>query len=104
MKNGQYIAERKFLGVDVNGDNINITVGIGIPYESKEYNSWACPVKIEGLYNKLADQHGIDSWQAVRLSQKLVASLLEGFIEKGGKIYLFDENDEITREEINEFF
>ena len=104
MKNGQYIAEREFLGVNPNGENINIAIGIGIPYKSKEYNSWACPVKIEGLYTKLSDIHGIDSWQAVRLSQKFVASLLEGFIEKGGKIYLFEEKEEISKEEINEFF
>lgn len=104
MKNGNYIAERKFRGVNEKGENINITVAIGLPYESKEYKSWAYPVKIEGLYKELADQHGIDSWQAVRLSQKLVSSLLESFIDKGGKIYLFEEDEELTKEEINEFF
>lgn len=71
MKNGEYIAERKLQGINKDGENINIHVGIGIPYEDKDNNAWACPVRIEGLYNKLADQHGIDSWQALRLSQSL---------------------------------
>jgi len=99
-----YIAERKLQGVDKDGKRLNIVVGIGVPYEDKTKDSWACPVIIDGLYKSLADQHGIDSWQAIRLSQKLVASLLLGFIEKGGKLYIFDESDEVTKDEIEEFF
>lgn len=104
MKNKEYIAERKFRGIKKDGAEIDITVGIGIPYEDEKYNSWACPVKLDGLYSELADQHGIDSWQALRLAQKLVVSLLQGFVEKGGRIYLFEEDDEVTKDEIEEFF
>ncbi|MDH5178050.1 MAG: hypothetical protein OEZ39_16220 [Gammaproteobacteria bacterium] len=100
----EYIAERRLQGIDNKGRQIDIVVGIGAPYEDKNMESWACPVKIEGLHRSLADQHGIDAWQAIRLSQKLVVGLLSDFIEKGGKLYIFDEEDELKKNEIEEFF
>lgn len=100
----EFIAERKLQGVDKNGQQLDIVVGIGTPYKDKNIGSWACPLKIEGLHKSLTDQHGIDSWQAIRLSQKLIISLLLDFIGKGGKLYIFDEKDEVTKDEIEEFF
>jgi hypothetical protein len=104
MADREYISFRNLHGIKKDGAHIDIVVGLGIPYEDKQHNAWACPVKMEGLYTELADQHGIDSWQALRLSQKLVVGLLQNFIEKGGRLYLFGEDDEVTKDEIEEFF
>jgi hypothetical protein len=104
MKKKEYVAERKLVGINVDGERIGITVAVGVPYKDDKYDSWACPLKVEGLFNQLSDQHGIDSWQAFRLSQKTVVSLLHGFLDKGGKLYIFGEDKEMTNEEIDEFF
>lgn len=98
------IFERQMVGIDRSGNKINIRARIGLPYPSKEFNSWACPVAVDGLYENLADQHGVDSWQAVRLSQKLVSSLLRNFVGQGGRLFLFAEQEEIQLDEINELF
>lgn len=104
MRQQEYVSERKLSAIGGDGEKIEITVAIGVPYKDDKYNSWACPVKAEGLFNRLADQHGIDSWQAFRLSQKLILSLLHDYLEKGGKLYIFGENIEVTQEELDEFF
>ena len=104
MKQEEYVSTRKLSGVRGGGEAVDITVAIGIPYRDEKIDSWACPVEAEGLFKKLADQHGIDSWQAFRLCQKLVVSLLHDFLDKGGKLYIFGEVKEMTKEEIEEFF
>ena len=75
MEATAYIARRVVKGVTHNGDTIDIVVAVGTPFEDKTYDSRACPVKVEGLYGQLADQHGIESWQALCLSQKRVMSI-----------------------------
>ena len=104
MESIKYISQRNLKGIRPNGEKIHIVVAVGIPYQNNEYDSWACPVKIEGLHEKLADQHGIDSWQALRLAQKLIESMLSHFIEKGGKLYIFGEDKEVTLNEVHEYF
>ena len=104
MKQKEYVAERKLIGIRSDGERIKISIGIGVPYKDEKFNSWACPLKCEGLFDRLSDQHGIDSWQAIRLSQNTVVSLLHGFLDKGGKLYIFDEDKAMTKKEIDEFF
>lgn len=104
MEAMKYISQRTLKGIKPSGEEINIVVAVGIPYPDEKYDSWACPVKIEGLHEKLADQHGIDSWQALRLAQKLIESMLCHFIEKGGKLYIFGEDKEVTLDEVHEYF
>jgi hypothetical protein len=31
--------------------------------------------------------HGVDSWQALMLARRLARTLLDGFVENGGKLY-----------------
>ena len=62
-----------------------IELQLGVPYQASDVD-WACPVGIAGLYDHLADQHGIDSWQALMLAQNLVRMLLEAFIADGGRV------------------
>lgn len=99
-----YTSERKLRGITKDGGAIDIAVGTGIPYEDTKYGAWACPLIVDGLYSDLAHMHGIDSWQALRESQKLAVSLLQGFIEKGGKLYLLVEDEELSSDELLELF
>jgi hypothetical protein len=62
-----------------------VVIRIGRPYQVSDAG-WACPVLIEGLNSRLPDIHGIDSFQALMLALKLGRSLLEVFVEEGGKL------------------
>ena len=99
-----YSARREMKGKTKDGEYIDIAIQIGIPYESQEYNSWACPILVSGLHENLAETHGIDSWQSIQLAQKTIKSILRSFIEKGGELYIFGENEKIKLEEVDEFF
>ena len=60
-----------------------------------------CPAAVDGVDTRLADMHGIDSWQALLLAISLVRSRLEHFLETGGKLYWTDEpSGEITLRDI----
>jgi hypothetical protein len=48
-------------------------------------------VAVDGVDTKLADMHGIDSWQALLLAIGLVRSRLEYFLESGGRIHWREE-------------
>ena len=104
MDTNEYISERTLKGVKSNGEKVDIVVAIGTPYKDEKYDSWACPVKADGIHNNMAAQHGIDSWQAIREAQKLIVSILIHFIEKGGKLYIFGEDEEVTTSEVHKYF
>lgn len=38
-------------------------------------DEWACAVALPGLHSKLADQHGVDAFQALMLAQNLAYTL-----------------------------
>jgi hypothetical protein len=78
------------LGQRDGGESFRIRVYVGEPYRVNDV-SWACPVAVEGVHEKLADMHGIDSWQALLLAVELARSRLEHFIETGGKLYWPDK-------------
>ena len=63
-----------------------IEIIIGTPYEISD-SEWACAIKVHGLYDNLRDQHGVDSWQALMLAQRLAKTLLQGFVEDGGRLF-----------------
>jgi hypothetical protein len=94
------IAVRELVGERADGDRFNITIRVGTPYQVNEV-SWACPVAVEGVNTRLADMHGIDSWQALLLAISLVRSRLHHFLETGGKLYWPEEpSSEITLRDI----
>ncbi|HEX5206730.1 MAG TPA: hypothetical protein VFW10_02915 [Steroidobacteraceae bacterium] len=80
------VARRELVGERADGERFNIVIRIGMPYVVNDV-SWACPVAVDGVDQKLADMHGIDSWQAMLLAISLVRSRLEHFLETGGKLY-----------------
>ena len=78
-------ATRRFRARWPDGVEFEIDLGVGRPVRCGE-NHWKCGVALKGLYDRLADQHGVDSWQALTLAQALARQLLQGFVEEGGKL------------------
>jgi hypothetical protein len=79
------IAQRRICASHPGRGDFEIDVQIGHPYEVSP-DEWACPIQLVGLYSKLADQHGVDSFQTLMLAQHLARTLLSGFIEDGGTL------------------
>jgi hypothetical protein len=79
------IADRTLVAIRPDGSEVLVTLAIGQPYRVSE-DEWACPVALDGLYPRLVDQHGIDSWQAMQLAYQLLANLLSSFIRDGGRL------------------
>jgi hypothetical protein len=95
----QILAERKILGKRSNAEKFPITIRIGEPYEHN-MGSWACPTALDGLHSKLADIHGVDSFQALMLGISLIKNLLVSFEEEGGELWTLDESERISVEDI----
>jgi hypothetical protein len=62
-------AFRKLWGECPKRGGFQIDVMIGTPYEISD-SEWACAIKMDGLYDNLRDQHGVDSSQALMLAQR----------------------------------
>ena len=97
---GDLIAERRIVAVSAKGEKLALCVAVGRPYQVDDV-SWACPVRIEGLYAKLHDAVGTDSWQALGLAIGLTRQLLGYFLEDGGKLYWEEGGSEMT---LNDLF
>lgn len=95
----EIVAESELIGVRSSGEKVPLRILIGKPYEASDVD-WACPVAVEGLHKYLADQHGVDSFQALALAQKLCRVILEGFVEDGGKILSTDSGLEVNLSEL----
>jgi len=86
IKLNAVIAERKLYAVSGDGKPSELWLRIGTPYRISE-DEWACPVALDGFHKQPVDMHGVDSWQALQLAQQLLARLLGGLIEEGGRLY-----------------
>jgi hypothetical protein len=100
MASGQTtIASRKFLAIDKDGREFELTIAVGEPYQISE-NEWACPASMEGLHGRFADMHGVDSWQALQLAHQIIAQMLLTFTERGGRLFWPEEREPVTPEEL----
>jgi hypothetical protein len=97
----EIVAERKLTCINREGHRFNVIIRIGKPYLITDLD-WACPVEAEGLYKTLADQHGVDSIQALLLSIKLLKQLLRNIMENGGKILVFEDEMELNIQDLFE--
>ena len=79
------IAERDLAGIGPEGTKFQITLKIGRPY-MVESEDWACAVGAIGLYKRMREVHGNDSFQALMRAIKMARRLLEYFIEDGGSL------------------
>jgi len=94
------IAERELIGIRNDGEKVLLRLRIGRPYPASDID-WACPVAVDGLHKRLADQHGVDSFQSLALAQALCRKLLEGFVKDGGTILSADGTSPV---DLNELF
>ena len=85
------IANFSLDAVDADGHPFLLTVEIGAPYRHEKYEAWACPVSVLPLFDKLSDQVGEDSFQALCLGIRLTQALLEDFVSKGGSLLVGGE-------------
>jgi len=75
------IAETKLWMVTPDGKKKRLTIVLGKPYRKKGHG--ACPIAIRGLYPKIADICGEDTWQALILAIKFVRLSLIAWTKKG---------------------
>lgn len=99
MTSRPFIASRKLLAVYADGREGIVTIGVGVPYEV-EPELWACPVLMEGVHERLVDQHGVDSWQAMQLAYQLIAQLLGYFVEEGGSLLWLESREPMPVSEL----
>jgi len=82
------IASEKIWAQRPNEEPFEVEIRIGTPYQvGTEPEEWACPVALTPLYRKLHDAHGGSSLQALCLASALALHLLDGFKEKGGRLF-----------------
>ena len=93
------VAEREVICERPDGKRIRASLRIGRPYRASDVD-WACPVEAEGLFNRLADIHGIDSFQALVLAQGLLRNLMRGEIADGSTFWWANTHEEIDVEEM----
>jgi hypothetical protein len=99
MKEEDAIAQRVLVCEREGGDRVKVTLRIGKPYQVSD-SDWACPVEAEGLFGRLSDIHGIDSFQALVLAQRLLRTLMHGEIADGSTFWWADTHEELDVEEM----
>ena len=73
--------------VESSGRRFPLKVSIGRPYQSgSDPATWACAVNIDPLYTHVRDIAGGDAFQALCLACRMAVELLDGFVERGGKL------------------
>ena len=79
------LASRTLVAIDSSRRQFNVQLEIGTPYRCAE-NDWACAVAIDGLFQYLWDQHGVDAFQALIVAQTYARTLLTDFVAQGGQL------------------
>jgi hypothetical protein len=79
------VASRNLVAIHPSKGELPLRIEIGLPYQLSD-SEWACPIALYGLYDRLHDQHGGDSFQSLMLAQNLARMLLSDFVEKGGTL------------------
>ena len=91
----EIIAEREIFSISPDGGKKILRVAVGKPFQVDDV-SWACPVKVEGLYKKTRDVVGADSWQALGLAFALVRQLLGYYVEDGAELFWEEGSERIS--------
>lgn len=79
------IARLELIEVAPDGERKPIRVQIGQPHFD-ERGSWACPILITSVSDKVREIHGEDSLQALCLGVQFVQSMLLSVLERGGRL------------------
>ena len=83
------VATLELTGRQAGKPDIAISVEIGVPYRVAG-TEWACSVSVRPLHERLHDQYGEGSFQALLLAMRLALDLLKNYTEKDGA--LLDED------------
>jgi hypothetical protein len=89
------VARASFLLEKTDGTSTVLTVVIGKPYIVDESEA-RCPVKLEGLYDRVADISGVGTLQALSLALDLAWRCLTAQLDQGH--LLFDDDGEPATE------
>lgn len=68
------------------GRRVRVTVALGRPYQDAHLGAWRCPVRLDGMFSRLADIAGEDSLQALLLALRLVHQQLAHAEAQGAKL------------------
>jgi hypothetical protein len=79
------IAETHFVGIDANGQEIDILASVGKPFLNAK-GVWSCPAKLIGIYGCPDNFYGEDSLQALCLATSFFHTMILSFVRSGGKI------------------
>ena len=90
----RWLADRTIVAVSSTGERSDVTLRIGLPREVAP-NEWACAVAMEGLHHLIHPVHGVDAWQALQLALSLQAQLLGHFVDGGGQLLGWEEQEAI---------
>jgi hypothetical protein len=82
----EVIVTERIVGVDTSGRRRDISVQIGRPSVAEDGDA-RCPVALWGLDGRLPDTAGVSTFQALVLALRLAYLLLEGYQERGGRLY-----------------
>lgn len=88
----QTIAETKVIVRGPNGEDKHVHIVIGCPYRISEEEA-ACPVSMDGLYAKISDIHGSDTFHALTLALGFVTLTFKKMEEKGYSFHFENGED-----------
>jgi uncharacterized protein DUF6968 len=90
------IATLECIAIEKDGRRFPLKVSIGRPYQSgTEPDTWSCPVQVDPLHTHLRDIAGGDSFQALCLAARMALELLDGFVQRGGRL-VHDDGGNLT--------
>lgn len=99
LEKANIVAEREIICERANGERVRVTLRIGKPYRVSD-GDWACPVEAVGLFERLTDIYGVDSFQALFLAQSLLRNLMRGEAENGSAFWWADTHEKIDVDEM----
>lgn len=83
------IAETSAIFRSPAGVEKEIRIAIGLPYRISD-NEAACPISMHGLYDRIEDIHGADTFQALALTIAFIRVTVKAWEKKGYTIALYD--------------
>ena len=90
---------RNLLAVSSDGKQFNVYLKIGKAVKDNKGN-WVVQFSVKPFENSTIDTVGYDSWQATKLAMDTGSSILRKFIRDGGKLFLEEDDDELSIEDV----
>jgi hypothetical protein len=97
-----FVGSMNLIGVDSEGGEHRFVVGVRRPHRQPA-GDWACPTLAHDDQDPRPIR-GEDSCQALCLGLSYIRLRLEDFLDKGGRLFLPDGRDEISRQDLESWF